>query len=227
MAVGKRPVDHAPATQVGERSRHYGWAESAGNQADDRLHLYGFLGDVEGDARPRRKTRHDIVKAGRDVARHHDEALARQGAHGKAAALLSQPVLGRQRGDEAVTLHDQVLHWRGVGYRGQQHAEIQLAGGERRRLLRGKHFAQGEAHAGMGRLVGLQQPGEHAEVRERHEADAQASLLARGHAAHLEHRALELCQRAPRLVEQAGTLGRELHAPSGASEERDAEARFK
>ena len=47
-----------------------------------------------------------------------------------------------QRGDETLALHHDVLEVLGAGNRRQQEAEIQLAGGERRRLLRRQHFAQ-------------------------------------------------------------------------------------
>ena len=49
-----------------------------------------------------------------------------------------------KRGDEALALHDDVLEARGARHRRQQQPEIELARGERRRLLGRQHFAQRE-----------------------------------------------------------------------------------
>src|SRR4029077_138610 len=108
--------------------------------------------------------------------------------------------------------------------RRQEQPEVELARAERRGLLWGEHFAQRERHARPGALEALEQPGEHAVVGERDEADAQPALLARGDAAQLEHRAFELRDDAARLLEEAGAFGGELDAPAAAREQGYAEA---
>ena len=137
--------------------------------------------------------------------------------------LAGEAVPGRKRRDEALALHHQVLEAGLAVDRRQEQPEVELARRERRRLLGRKHLAQRERHARPGGLEGLEQPGEHAVVGERDEADAQPALLARGHAAQLEHRALELRDDAARLLEEAGALGGELDPPAAAREQRHAE----
>jgi hypothetical protein len=110
--------------------------------------------------------------------------------------------------------------------RRQQQAEIEFAGGKRGRLLRGKHFAQRQRHAGMRSLEGLQQSRQHAEVGQRHEAQSQSAAGAGSHAPDLEHGAFELCDQALRLLEEARTLGRQRHLAERASEQRGAQARL-
>jgi hypothetical protein len=132
----------------------------------------------------------------------------------------------RQRGDEAFALHHDVLELAGARHRRQQQAEVELAGGERRRLLGREHLAQRERDARARGLECLQQPGQHAVVGERDEADAQAPFLAARHAAHLLHRALELADDAPCLAQEPRALGRELDPPPAAGEQHHAEPRL-
>src|SRR6185503_305290 len=89
----------------------------------------------------------------------------------------------RQGGDEALALHHDMLEVLGAGHRRQQQAEVELARGQHRGLLRRQHFTQRERDAGARRLERLQQRGQHAIVGERDEADAQPPLLAARHAA--------------------------------------------
>src|SRR5260221_8114715 len=224
MPVGEPAIDDAAPSEVSDRARHYGRAQAARDEAHYGLHLNRFLRHVEGEARACRGPANDIVQARRDLARHHDKALAGELAHRERAAGRREAVACRQRGDEALALHDQVLEALRFRHRRQQQTEIQLARGQRERLLRREHLAQRDLHAGPLRLVALQQARQDAAViRERDKADAQPAALAGGHAAQLEHRALELPERATRLLEQARAGWRELDLAPVADEERHAE----
>src|SRR6185436_14558606 len=124
---------------------------------------------------------------------------------------------------EALALHHEVLEVLGTRHRRQQEAEIQLAGGERRRLFRRQHFTQREGDARSAGLEGLEELRQNPEVRKRDEADAQAALLAARHAAHFLHAPLELADQPPRLAEQSRALGSQLDAPAAACEQLDPE----
>jgi hypothetical protein len=131
----------------------------------------------------------------------------------------------RQCRHEALALHDEVLQRVRFGYRRKQQAEIEFASRERSRLLRREHFAQREQHAGTRRLVGFEQSGQHATVvGKRDEADTQPAALAGGHAAQLEHRALELAHGVPRFLKESRTGWRELDPPAVTGEKRHADA---
>src|SRR5688572_11141841 len=68
VPVADRAVDHTPAAKVRKGGGHDRRSQPARHQAHYGLHLYGFLRNVEGEARPGGEPRHDIVKAGRNLA---------------------------------------------------------------------------------------------------------------------------------------------------------------
>src|SRR5207247_8421895 len=194
MRLGDLAVDDPAPAEIGERARHDRYTQPARHQAYYGLHLNCLLGYVERKARARRKTGHDIVQAGRDLARHHDEGFAGKCAYRKPTAPAGETVARRKRGHETLALHDEVLQPGGAGNGRQEQAEIQVAGCQRSRLLGRKHLAQRERNAWPRCLVGLQQAGQHAVVGKRDEADPQPPALAGSHAVELRYRGLELCR---------------------------------
>src|SRR5690606_18098964 len=73
MRVGELPIGDAAPAEVRHRSGHDGGPQPARHQAHYGLHLNGLLSDVERHASTGGEPRDDIVQAGRDVARDHDQ----------------------------------------------------------------------------------------------------------------------------------------------------------
>src|ERR1044071_8405221 len=135
VPVGELAVDDAAPAEVRDRARNDCYAQSARDQAHYGLHLYRFLGHVEGKARARGEPADDIVQARRDFARHHDEALAGELAHCHPATRRGKAVPSRERGDEALALHDEMVELLHLRHRRQEQPEVELAGSERKRLV--------------------------------------------------------------------------------------------
>ena len=225
VRVGDLAVDDAAPTEVRDRSWDHGDAEPARDEAHDGLHLNRLLRDPWRISGAGGERGDDVVEAGRDRARDHDEGIVGQLAHRDAADGAREAVARGQGRHEALALHDEVIQFRGHDWR-QQQAEIELPRRKRGRLIGGQHFAQCELDARPRRLVGLEQARQHAVVGERDEAEAQAPACAGGHAPHLQHRALELREQPLGFVQKARAFGRELDAAPRAREQRRAEARF-
>ena len=110
MAVGELAIDHAAPAKVGDRGRA---RSPTPRPLETRLTTVciwiASCATRGGNAGARREPGDDIVQAGGDVARHHDEGFAGERAHRELALRAAQAVARRQRGDEALALHHDVL----------------------------------------------------------------------------------------------------------------------